>query len=72
MSERKGAQLPPPEVVQARIDAWKNLVDMGVAAMIALQKQLHPDHDPMGFVRRALRRQAEDSHQANVRILSGR
>lgn len=69
MDEKKGAQLPPPEIVQARIEAWKSLVDMGIASMMALQKQLHPDRDPMEFVRRALRRQAEDSHQANVRIL---
>jgi hypothetical protein len=63
------SELPPPEVVKARIKAWKSLVDVGIASMIALQQQLHPDRDPMEFVRRALRRQAEESHQANVRIM---
>jgi hypothetical protein len=63
------SELPPPEVVQARIEAWKSLVDVGIASMIALQKQLHPDRDPMEFVRKAIRRQAEDSHRANVRMM---
>jgi hypothetical protein len=63
------SKLPPPEVVQARIDAWKSLVDVGIAAMIDLQKQLHPDRDPMEFVRKTIRRQAEDSHRANLHIM---
>ncbi len=69
MCETKKPQLPPPEVVQARIDVWKSLVDMGIASMVALQKQLHPDRDPWEFVRQAIRRQAEDSHRANVRMM---
>ncbi|MBM4049839.1 MAG: hypothetical protein FJ279_32490 [Planctomycetes bacterium] len=59
---------PPPELVKARMQAWASLVDMGIAAMLDLQRKLHPDRDPWVFVREAIRRQAEDSHQANVRI----
>lgn len=69
MSIEKQAHHLPPQVVKARFEAWASLVDTGVAGMIALQRKLHPDRDPMPYVREAIRRQSEDSHQANIRML---
>ena len=70
MSQTNRAPRPPADVVEARINAWRSLVDTGVQGMLSLQKQLHPDRDPREYVRRAIRRQAEDSHRANLKILA--
>lgn len=69
MSQRDAPSPLPPELVQARLDAWASLVDMAIEGMVAMQKRLHPDRDPWPYVREAIRRQGEESHQANIRML---
>ena len=69
MSQKDSPYDLPPELTRARMAAWASLVDMGIEGMMALQRKLHPDRDPRLYVRKATRRQSEDSHQANVRML---
>lgn len=69
MSDSAKPVAPPGHLVNARIEAWRSLVDMGVEAMLSLRRQLHPEKDAREYVRRAVQRQAEDSHRANLRIL---
>jgi len=69
MGEPSNPVPPPKQLLEARIEAWRSLVDFGIDSMLALQRRLHPERDPREYVRRAVRLQAEDNHRANLRIL---
>jgi len=69
MADPRNPVPPPKQLLDARIEAWRSLVDLGIDSMLALQRRLHPERDPREYVRRAVQLQAEDSHRANLRIL---
>ena len=63
-------------VLEKRGDEWEISApvsapadDAAVEGMLDLQRRLHPQRDPRLYVRDAIRRQAEDSHLANIHML---
>ncbi len=62
-------KVPPPEVIQARWDAYRELVDLGVEMLLANRRRTHPDEDPYKFLQEVIDRAADDRSRANIRIL---